>query len=88
MSLAVDTVSWRHRWDIQGEVSRRLHVWVWSLGRRSELGLWFLPCPITPRCGFQPQCPSPALTVAVQPGSGWISQAMQPGSGQISLPLR
>lgn len=49
MSLVVDMVSQRYLWDIRGDVSRWLHVQVWSLERRCELGLWFLTLCLIPQ---------------------------------------
>lgn len=58
MSLVVDTVSWRHPWDIKGGL-QWLCVQAWSLGRRSELGWQFLAlfplniCPVARQPGSE-----------------------------------
>lgn len=70
MSLGVDAMSQRHY-----ETSRPLYVQVWSLGRRSELGLWFLALFHVPSMSMPWLSASvsfQALTVAMQPGSEQI----------------
>lgn len=62
---------------------------VWSLGRRSELGLQFwalFSAPSTP--GFQPHFPSSAMTMAMQPVSGQIRVQTPEEAETVNMWLR
>lgn len=62
-------------WDIQGVGSRWLHAQSGAWGEDLSCACGFWPSGLCPQCppqGFQPRCPSPALAVAMQPGSEQI----------------